>query len=41
MAISVMLTFNCLGKMAVPQLVKFLMLKFNVQQVKIPDDMMT
>merc|ERR1719234_2505307 len=33
LAISVMLTFNCLGKMAVPQLVKFLMLKFTVQQV--------
>ena len=33
LAISVMLTFNCLGKMAVPQLVKFLMLKFTVEQV--------
>ena len=33
LAISVMLTFNCLGKMAVPQLVKILMLKFTVEQV--------
>ena len=33
LAISAMLTFNCIGKMAVPQLVKFLMLKFTVEQV--------
>ena len=33
LAISVMLTINCLGKMAVPQLVKLLMLKFTVEQV--------
>ena len=33
LATSVMLTVNCLGKMAVPQLVKFLMLKFTVEQV--------
>ena len=33
LAISVMLTFNCIGKMLVPQLVKFLMIKFTVEQV--------
>ena len=33
LAISVMLTINCLGKMAVPQLVKLLLLKFTVEQV--------
>ena len=33
LAISVMLTFNCIGKMLVPQMVKFLMIKFTVEQV--------